>query len=210
MNDSTTHYRLAAILLAAGPSTRLGQAKQLVEVNHETLVRRTARLLLEVGADPVIVVTGCSADRVENELGGLPVKIAFNRIWEQGMGGSIACGVRKLSENVDGLLVMVCDQWQLEVEDLSQLFECWITDISRIVVAQWHEGSAFVSGPPVIFPREYIPELKFMIKNQGARPVIDRHMDIVEFVNMENAAQDLDRPEDLEFISGYTRPSPSS
>jgi molybdenum cofactor cytidylyltransferase len=210
MNDSASSLKLAAILLAAGPSTRLGQPKQLVEVNNETLVRRTARLLVELGSDPVIAVTGYGADRVENELGGLPVQIAFNKFWEQGMGGSIACGARKASEYSDGVLVMACDQWRLEVEDLKKLYERWSSDISRIVVAQWHEGSAFVSGPPVIFPRECIPELKFMIIKHGARPVIDRHMDIVEFVNLENAAQDLDRPEDLEFIPGYTRPSPNS
>jgi CTP:molybdopterin cytidylyltransferase MocA len=118
------------------------------------------------------------------------------------MGGSITCGVRHVEGDLDGILVMVCDQWRVELSDLSRLFDVWSADISRIVVANWHEGKAFVSGPPVIFPSNMIPELKFMTRNRGARQVIDRHMDIVEFVDMENAAYDLDRPEDLKLIPG--------
>jgi CTP:molybdopterin cytidylyltransferase MocA len=64
-------------------------------------------------------------------------------------------------------------------------------------VANWKEGKALVSGPPVIFPRKLIPELKSMQVNRGARQLIDRHMALVEFVDIQNAAFDLDRPEDL-------------
>jgi len=194
--------RLAAVLLAAGPSTRLGQSKQMVTIAGESLVRRTARMLLGLNPASVTVVTGCESATIENELAGLPVGIAFNRYWEQGMGGSITCGVRHVEGDLDGILVMVCDQWRVELSDLSRLFDVWSADISRIVVANWHEGKAFVSGPPVIFPSNMIPELKFMTRNRGARQVIDRHMDIVEFVDMENAAYDLDRPEDLKLIPG--------
>ena len=65
-------------------------------------------------------------------------------------------------------------------------------------MACWHEGEAFVSGPPVISPGNLKQELKFAQENRGARQLVDRYMDIVEFVTMENAARDLDRPEDLE------------
>ena len=97
-------------------------------------------------------------------------------------------------------MITVCDQWLVECDDLQRLIAAWLSDISRIVVAEWKEGNAIVSGPPTIFPRSVIPELKYLIENRGARQVIDRNMEIVEFVEMQNAAHDLDRPEDLDLI----------
>lgn len=204
MTDLRSNPSLGVVLLAAGPSTRLGRPKQLVRVGGECLVSRMARLALSLGPTFVTVVTGFEADRIEAELAELPVGIVYNRNWANGMGASINCGVRSMHSGADGVLIMVCDQWQLEESDMERLLSAWTSDISRIIVASWKEGSAYVSGPPVIFPRKLIPELKSMQENRGARQLIDRHMDIVEYVEMENAAHDLDRPEDLERLQGQT------
>ena len=193
-----TDTSLAVVLLAAGPSSRLGQAKQLVRKDGESLVRRSARLLLTLEPDNLTAVTGCGAEAVTAELDGLPVSIEFNRDWAQGMGASINCGVRSLPTGFDGVLVAVCDQWRLQPEDIGRLRDRWQSDISRICVAAWKEGEALVSGPPVIFPRKLIPDLKSMQTGRGARQLIDRYMDLVEFVDIESAAFDLDRPEDLQ------------
>jgi len=186
------------VLLAAGPSTRLGQSKQLVRIGDECLAHRSARLALSLQPASVTVVVGCQAERVGRELADLPVDTVFNRNWANGMGASINHGVRCMPKDADGVLVMVCDQWRLQETDLKRLAAAWTADISLIYVARWREGKAEISGPPVIFPRTLIPELKSMQEHRGARQLIDRYMDIVEFVEMENAAFDLDRPEDLE------------
>jgi molybdenum cofactor cytidylyltransferase len=197
VTDTETGPTLAVLLLAGGPSTRLGQPKQLVRVGGESLVRRSARLLLSLRPAPLVVVTGCEASRVETELDGLPLEVIFNRDWAQGMGASINAGARALPLGPDGVLVTVCDQWRIESADLAHLANRWFADISRICLAAWKEGEAFVSGPPVIFPRKLIPELKSMQAGRGARQLIDRYMNLVEFVEVQNAAFDLDRPEDL-------------
>ena len=190
--------RFAAILLAAGPSSRLGQAKQLVRVDGESLVRRTAHLLLSVDPVSLTVVTGFADDAVEQELSDLPVRFARNDDWEQGMGGSIACGVQNISEQVDGVLIMLCDQWRLEGSDLFSLISMWLTDISRITAASWFDDKASVYGSPTLFPRCYIRELIKLTGNMGAKAIIDQNLANAQFVRMENAAYDLDRPEDLE------------
>jgi len=210
MNKNTEPATYAAIVLAAGPSTRLGQAKQLVRHRGESLVRKTVRILQAGAPVSITVVTGCESEAVENEVSDLPVNIARNANWERGMGASIACGVRHLSEDADGILLMVCDQWALEEKDISQLLTAWKTDISRIITACWHEGQAFVSGPPVMFPRKLKHELKYVYENRGARQVVDRHMDIVEFVTLENASFDLDRPDDLQNLFKSSQRYPSS
>jgi molybdenum cofactor cytidylyltransferase len=189
---------IGVVLLAAGPSTRLGQPKQLVKTGGESLVRRSARLALGLQPESVIVVCGCEAERVQAELHDLPVDVVVNRDWDRGMGASINCGVRSMPEGASGILLMVCDQWRLQTADLQYLVDAWLSDISKIYVASWKEESAYVSGPPVIFPRKLIPELKSLQESRGARQLIDRYMDISEFVEVANARFDLDRPEDLE------------
>jgi molybdenum cofactor cytidylyltransferase len=210
MNLEESKPIIGGVLLAAGPSTRLGQSKQLVRLAGESLARRSARLMLDAGMDHVTVVCGCGADRVLEELGDLPLGTVFNRDWAQGMGSSINCGARFMPQGVDGVVLMVCDQWRLKEADVNRLIEAWRSDISRIWVACWDEGEAFVSGPPAIFPRKLIPELKGMQPARGARQLIDRHLDLVEFLKMENAAFDLDRPEDLERLNSDNLRFPSN
>jgi len=190
--------KFAAILLAAGPSSRLGQAKQLVRLDGESLVRRTARLLLSVDPVSLTVVTGFADDAVKQELSDLPVRFARNDDWEQGMGGSIACGIQNISEEVDGVLITLCDQWRIEGSDLFSLISMWLTDISRITAASWFDDKASVYGVPALFPRYYIRELIKLTGSKGAKAVISQNLANVQFVKMENAAYDLDRPEDLE------------
>ena len=208
MSNNQKSPRLAAVLLAAGPSSRLGEPKQMIRVGEECLVRRSARLLVALDPESIIVVTGCGAEEIDVQVQDLPLRTVFNRDWAQGMGGSIACGAQNAPRDVDGILIMVCDQWRLDQGDLETLVAAWNTDISRVCLAAWKEGRAFVSGPPVIFPGSLIHELKFIAKDRGARQVIDRHMDIVEFVKVKNAAFDLDRPEDLEQLYQEQRAEP--
>jgi len=200
MTEKQYPLNLAAVLVAAGPSTRLGRPKQLVKFQGETLVRRSANLLLEAMGGPVVVVSGFESEPIKREVADLPVDAVFNPEWEKGMGGSIACGARYVKGIPAGILVGVCDQWQLSANDLGKLISAWQAQPRRIHTAYWQEGRAHVSGPPVIFPGKLRGELKGLEKSRGARQIIDRHIDIVEFVELESAARDLDRPEDLELL----------
>lgn len=197
MPEPQANPRLAVILLAAGPSSRLGHPKQLVKVDGECLVRRSARIALDLKPDTLLVVSGHERERVIGELDGLDVKTVYNSDWKMGMGGSIVAGARALDGTADGTLVMVCDQWKLRNEDLTHLVDAWRANPLRIYVARWNEGAALVSGPPVIFPGPLLRDLRSMDKHRGARQVIDLNMDIVEFVDVPSAAWDLDRPDDL-------------
>ena len=198
MTKKAESGRFAAILLAAGPSSRLGQAKQLVRVDGESLVRRAARLVLSLDPVSLTVVTGFAEDAVKHELRDLPVRLVRNDDWKQGMGGSIACGVHYISEEVEGVLITLCDPWRLEKVDLSRLISAWTSDISRITVASWHKRKVNVYGSPTLFPRNVFHELISLSGSRGAKALIDRQMEIVQLVEMKNAAYDLDRPEDLE------------
>jgi CTP:molybdopterin cytidylyltransferase MocA len=185
---------LTAVLLAAGSSSRLGYPKQLVNIEGQSLVRRSAACLAALPIRELIVVTGAGEKAVRAELESIPLTLAHNEDWRQGMGSSIATACRRLDEVVDGVLITLCDLWRLEQADLLNLVGAWRKDPTRIVASQWHD--AF--GPPVIFPASCFAELSALRGERGAKAVIAGHPDIVRFVPLDNARFDLDRPDDLD------------
>lgn len=198
MAEPVAAPRFSAILLAAGPSSRLGRSKQLATYEGEALVRRAARLIIGLSPERLLAVCGHEAEQVEAQLAGLELETVRNANWSQGMGASIVCGARAMPEGPEGILVMVCDQWRLDGVELARLVRHWRADPSKIYVANWKESGALVSGPPVMFPGSLLRQLRGLSPQRGARQVIDGNMEIVDYVEVPSAACDLDRAEDLE------------
>src|SRR6266702_4005605 len=112
---------VAAIILAAGGSHRLGQPKQLLMYGGETLLNRAIRIALEAGASPVVAVLGAEFERMRESIESRSVIAVHNDRWRQGMGGSIHAGMRALTAcapDVEGVLLMSCDQPRLTADHL--------------------------------------------------------------------------------------------
>jgi molybdenum cofactor cytidylyltransferase len=210
VNPTDILQNLGCILLAAGGSRRLGQPKQLVQVNGEPIVARAARNLQRLEAGPVIVVTGEKSSKIQKILQNIPVSTAFNPIWEQGMGTSISCGMKHLPDGLSGVLIALCDQWRVNGDDLDRLRNKWLSDISAIFVSKWEKFGEDGFGPPAIFPSRLFFELESLDSDRGARPLIEKNINDVTFVPMANAAYDLDEPGDLEELRRIDRKSTSS
>ena len=121
------------------------------------------------------------------------------------MGSSIATGVARLPDELEGVLIMLCDQWQVESRDFERLIESWFSDISGIHVSAWTSSKTSIQGPPAIFPRTLFHELKNLKVDEGARALIARYSERVQAVKMENAAADLDVPDDLQQLINANR-----
>ena len=200
MRQSDISTKLGCILLAAGGSVRLGQPKQLVEVEGEALVVRAASYLLALKPEKTIVVTGSVKHKILNKLKNIPIEIIHNTQWEQGMGTSLALGVEQMTDDLSGVLVLLCDQWRVNLSDLKRLVEYWQSDISMISGSKWGEIENGAFGPPFIFPKDLFFELRTLTGDRGARSLIKKYRERVNFVELENAAFDLDEPEDLRLL----------
>ena len=198
MTRTDSLQKLAAVLLAAGGSSRMGRPKQLLRIENEALVARMARRLIDLAPGSVMVVTGSAWQAVNDQLSGLPLQIVHNPRWEEGMASSLAAGVKNLPAEIDGVLIMLCDQWRVGLADLQELVQAWTTDISLITAACWQNEGWQVIGPPAIFPSSLFEELTALKGDRGARVVIENHRDRAAFVAMKNARFDLDEPADLE------------
>jgi len=202
MKRNDRQHKLGAVLLAAGGSSRMGQPKQLLHIEDEAMVTRMARRLIELEPASVLVVTGSAAQAVNDQLSGIPVQVVHNLGWEEGMAGSLAVGVEILPAEIDGVLIMLCDQWRVGLEDLQELVQVWNADISQITAAYWDDDGQQVIGPPAIFPKTLFEELTSLKGDRGARAVIEKHRERTSFVAMQNARFDLDEPADLEKFPG--------
>lgn len=189
---------LGGLLLAAGGSARLGQPKQLIQLAGESLLSRTVNLLLAQFSD-LVVVTGAFAPGVRQQLPSPGVRIEHNEQWQAGMGGSIAAGMRAVSDDLDGVLIMLCDQWRIDDDDLQALIQSWKKEPETIATASWGE----ILGPPVIFPGHLFGRLRQLRGPQGAKSLVEQQSGICQ-VEIPNAQFDLDTDEDLQIMREWS------
>jgi CTP:molybdopterin cytidylyltransferase MocA len=178
---------IAAIILAAGASTRLGEPKQLVMLGDETLLERAVRVAREAGCMPVVVVLGAAYVEIlaHNALGdAVPV---INDEWQEGMASSIRLGVRTLgfiAKDAEGVLLMTCDQPAVTVEHLC-----------RVLMKQEVKASRYAgrNGVPAYFPKKYFGELMSLKGDTGARDLLAQ----ARFEELAHGELDIDTAEDV-------------
>ncbi|MEL7022017.1 MAG: nucleotidyltransferase family protein [Bacteroidota bacterium] len=188
---------LVGVLLAAGQARRMGQPKQLLDIDGEPLVVHTARKLLSIApAIPIITVLGASAAAVRTVLRTLEMELIFHPQFANGMGTSIAAAVGHLSQQSrrlpDALLISVCDQPYLTTEVLETLIAAHRAQPEQIIVARYAVGY----GVPVILPRRLFSVLQNMDGDKGARTLLRERTDELVFVDFERGHEDLDTPAD--------------
>ncbi len=168
-----TKASLAAVLLAGGASRRFGaHNKLLAVVDGVPMVRRVAQQILAAGIADVIVVTGAEHDAYVQALYGLPVRFVLNPAWGEGMGGSIAAGVRLVGEDVDGVFIVPGDLPNLT----DALFG---TSRSRVRSERWRQGRGAgdrrrrTAKPPVLWPRSAFAALAALSGAKGGKSLLD-------------------------------------
>ena len=185
--------RPAAVVLAAGLSRRMGQAKLLMPLGGRPLIRLTVERVLAEGVDRVVVVSGNEHPALMAALTGLPVQMAVNPNPEAGQAGSIRVGISALPPQTEAALIVLGDQPFLAREIIPALLAALARAGKAIVAPRYRDGR----GNPVLFARETFPELLAITGDQGARSVVERDPERVALVDFEfPMPQDLDTPED--------------
>lgn len=182
---------IAAIVLAAGGSSRLSQPKQLLRFEGESLVRRAACAALGADCTPVVVVVGREREPVVAALHDLPVTFMPNDLWEGGMGTSIRAGVRALSD-CDALIIMACDQPHVNATLIRQLVARH-EETQKPMIASAYAGTL---GVPALFGRSCFEQLLSLADEQGAKVLLTARPNDVAQIDFPEGAIDIDTPED--------------
>ncbi len=191
--------RTGLVILAAGASTRMSRPKQLLLYRGQTLIRRAVESALTSVCRPIVVVIGAHAELVKNELEHLPVLVADNAEWQQGMSSSIRIGIETLitcGEEMEGAVIMLCDQPFVTAGVVNALVEARRKTGKMIVASAYGEAR----GVPAFFSRQFFPEITALKANDGARQVIANHPDDVATISFAEGAIDVDTPRDYELL----------
>ena len=184
----------------------MGEPKQLLRLENRTLLRRAVDEALAVKVWPVVVVLGSHASQLRAELAPLPVQVAENPNWAEGMASSIQMGLKTLerfSTTLDGTIIGLCDQPYLSARHLNALLDAQRLTGKPLAACRYAEKL----GPPALFSRRFFPELFALSDAEGARAVLARHAELVAPIDAPELVIDLDTPADYRDFLSRNRPT---
>jgi molybdenum cofactor cytidylyltransferase len=189
--------RVAAIVLAAGRSTRMGGPNKLLAgLGGRPLVRIAVEEALASSARPVVVVTGHQREAVEAALADLPVRFVHNPDFAEGLSTSLKAGIAAVPDDVDGTVVCLGDMPQVGAALIDRLAAAFDPDHGALIVVPTSGGKR---GNPVLWARRFFPDLAAIEGDVGARHLLAGFRDAVVEVPVGNSAAlvDVDTPEAL-------------
>lgn len=169
--------RIAALLLAAGQSRRMGPVnKLLADIDGAPMVRRVAETLAASAAERPVVVTGHEAARVRAALDGLDVGFAHNPDYAQGLSTSLRRGLAALGGGVDGALVCLGDMPAVRAADIDRAIAAFDPGEGRAIVVPTARGKR---GNPVLWGARFFPQMAAVSGDVGARHLIGENAEWV-------------------------------
>jgi molybdenum cofactor cytidylyltransferase len=194
---------IAAIVLAAGLSRRMGVPKMVLPWKNTTVIGQVVDVLAQAGINEMVVVTGGAHEQVEAALEGLPVKLVFNpRYPEDEMAYSLQAGLLALSEEVEATLVALGDQPQIECTVVQAIMAAYQQSKAALIVPSYKMRR----GHPWLMVRSLWPEVQILPSGRTLRDVLNAQAEQINYLQVDTPSilQDLDTPEDYR-CSGYNR-----
>ena len=189
---------VAALILAAGKSSRMGNAnKLLAPLGSAPMIAGVAEAAIASRARPVVVVTGFEADKVATALAGLAVEIVHNPDYVRGMSTSLRTGIGALRETgVAGALVLLGDMPRVTAATLDRLIAAFEQSGGRAICIPEADGQR---GNPLLWPADLFAAMAGLSGDKGAKELLARHPDRIEVVTApaREILADVDTPADL-------------
>ncbi len=189
--------KIAAIILAAGRSRRMGPVnKLLADVAGQPMIARVADIVLASAVGPVLVILGHEGNRVEAALAGRDLQFVANPDYAEGLSTSLKAGIGALPDDVDGVLVCLGDMPRVTADAIDQLITAFDPSRDRCICVPVFDGKR---GNPVLWARRFFTEMQAVAGDVGARHLIGEYEDQVVEVDMteDGVLIDVDSPDAL-------------
>ncbi len=189
------HHRTAAVVLAAGGSSRFGSPKQLAPWQGRTFLEQVVQTALDAAIGPVIVVLGAEVEQCRRLLAGLPVQVVVNPRWAEGQSTSMQAGLEALPAGTGGAVFLLVDQPAVQADTVRRVVQAHRETLAPVV---WPEYQGR-RGNPVLFDRSLFPALRQIRGDTGGRPLLQAHAAQAARVPVEDrgVVLDFDTPEAL-------------
>lgn len=196
---------IAILLLAAGESTRMGQAKPLLPWGDCTLIEQQIDKLNKTGF-PVFVVLGAHSEKIEPIIHDKSVSLVLNENWRSGLGSSISKGVEAISRQIptaDAILIALVDQPFLSTEYLQRMIAAYKPGQNSIIASGSPDGWF---GVPALFDKACFPSLAQLNGEKGAKGIIRQHQTKTILVETNSILRDMDTLDSYEsFLEEYQK-----
>jgi molybdenum cofactor cytidylyltransferase len=189
--------RVSAVILAAGTSSRMGQAKQLLALGESTVLAQTLGYVQAATLEEIVIVLGASAEAIRGQLPSpQELKIVVNQAYQQGIASSLRAGLSAVAPNSDAALIILGDQPFIRPQTLNRIVEEYRRSQAQIVIPM-HQGKR---GNPVLLDRSVFAEVMALEGDTGSRAIFAKHLDQIVNVEVEDEGivLDLDDPVDYE------------
>ncbi len=187
------------LIVAAGESKRLGTPKQLLQFEGQSLINRLINIVSGAGSFPITIVLGAEAAAIQAQLPDANLHVVINEDWREGMGSSIRFGLKqmiKADANLDGALILVCDQPFIKSESVQSLIQMQ-KSTGLPMAACFYEG---IVGTPAVFHQSMFSDLLKLTGDTGAKNMMMDKMSDVAKLNFEKGVIDIDTMEDYQKI----------
>jgi len=188
---------IAVVILAAGESSRMKQAKQLLPWGTSTLLGKAIKEAVQSNSKKVYVVLGAKAETIQMQCNSTDVTWVLNKNWKKGMGSSISCAINylmHLNTNYDGFFIMLCDQPLIDAGYINKMISTFMKSNKGIVATAYKHSN----GVPVLFDKKYLKDLSNLEGNIGAKEVIAANSNDFIAMNPNGKEKDLDTMEEYQ------------
>lgn len=189
----------AAIIVAAGQSSRLGKPKQLVEYKGKKLLQHAIDAVSPIVSDQYVVVLGAYHEEIVQAFASTPFPHVINTEWKNGMSSSLAKGLQHLLTNAkfEGVFLLVSDQPFVDHKIVNQLVNSYLSTGKKLIAS--HYGGTY--GVPAFIHRTYIPDLLALEKDAGAKKLFFSHPEDLAWIDFPKGLIDIDTAEDLDKLA---------
>lgn len=186
--------KVAALILTAGASRRMGTPKALLPWGHTTVIQHLLEQVRLAEFKNTLLVTGAHHDPIQEALAVEEVEISFHPDWELGMGSTISKGIREVEHRftgVDAVLILLVDQPLITRDYLKRILDAYQNRPEAIIASDYGD----FAGAPALFPKRFWAALKGIPTSQGARKLIASYREHCQILDPAGAIADIDTPE---------------
>jgi molybdenum cofactor cytidylyltransferase len=189
--------RIAGVILAAGSSSRLGEPKQLLNLGGQPVIAHTVAAVRQTSLAPLFIVLGHAADEMKLRVDLSGVQPIHNPDYATGQSSSVRVALDALQPDIEAVVFILGDQPLVEPVVIDRLAAAFQETEAPIVQPNYREGR----GNPILIARELFKELAQITGDTGARPLLQRHRDAVQLVDVT----EFERPDDIDTREDYER-----
>lgn len=187
--------KIAVLVLAAGESSRMNGIKQLLKIQHKTLLDITLKKVKTLQTSTIFCVLGANAKLIETEIETENIEFIYNLNYKDGLSASIVAGIHHLensNQSYDGIFIILADQPAISIEYFKAMITLFTKNDTKIIASNYNDKP----GVPAIFPKKMIAKLKIIKGDKGAKELMKKNIKDIIFSNLPTNLIDIDTSED--------------